>query len=36
VLLAGLAVILVARMSSWAIALHLFLFGASAAAREFR
>jgi glycerophosphoryl diester phosphodiesterase len=27
VLLAGLAVILVARLSSWAIALHLFLFG---------
>ncbi|TVP81638.1 glycerophosphodiester phosphodiesterase family protein [Thioalkalivibrio sp.] len=35
VLLAGLAVVLVARLSSWAIALHLFLFGRVPPRRSF-
>jgi len=35
VLLAGLAVVLVARLSSWAIALHLFLFGGVPPRRSF-
>lgn len=35
VLLAGLAVLLVARLSSWAIALHLFLFGQVRPRRSF-
>ena len=35
VLLAGLTVILVARLSSWAIALHLFLFGAVSPRQSF-